>query len=60
MVRYLGQAYGSRSSVKGQGHEVKNVHLDVPLTSESQFYGPAKKEAHEYDAGCFQSICVFF
>ncbi len=38
----------------------KNVHLDVPLTSESLFYGPAKEEAQEYNVGCFQSICGFF
>ena len=43
----------------------KNVRLDVPLTSESLFYGPAKEEAEEYNwweyhVGCFKSICGIF
>ncbi len=60
----------SRSSlkvkVKGQGQEVKNIHWDYPLTSETEslVYQPAKEETKEYnwkeyDVGCFQSVCGF-
>ncbi len=51
---YLGQVHMSRS--RGQN----NVSWDVPLTSKSRGYGPAKEETQEYDVGCFQSVCVFF
>ncbi len=37
----------------------RNVHLDVPLTSEILIYGPPKEEAQEYDVGVF-SKHVFF
>ncbi len=48
---------GYRSKVKV--HEVKNVHRDIPLTSESLVCGPGEEETQEYDVGCFQSVCVF-
>ena len=61
MGRHLGQVHRSKVKVTGS----KNVHLDVPLTSESPSYRPAKEEAREYNwweynVRCFQSVCVCF
>ena len=44
----------------GKGHEVKNGHCDVPLTSESLVYGPAKEGTQKYDMGCFKAYVVSF
>ncbi len=60
MEGYLGQVCRSRSWVKCQGHEVKNVYWEVSLTSESiVMMDLPKKKTREYDVGCFQSMCSF-
>ena len=54
---YLGQVRRSKVKVTRSN----NVHWDTPLTSESLVCSrPAKQETHEYNVGCFQSVCVFF
>ena len=42
MEGYPGQVIRSMSQVKGQGHEVKNVHWDVPLSSEGLVHGQGR------------------
>ncbi len=55
-VCYLGQVYRSKVKVTRS----KNVHLDVPLASESLVhYGAARKEILEYDMGCFKAYAIF-
>ncbi len=60
---HLGQVCRSRSLVKSQGHKVKNVHWDIPLTSDSFGYiymDWQKKLIRKSDMECFQSLCDYY
>ncbi len=60
MEGYLGQGLRPRSWVRGRGHKVKNVPLDVPLTSDGLVYEPAKEETGRNTiGGVFKALCGF-